>query len=82
MAKVTFTGLDFSSKFRFLNHNFRSRNAKKLIKGSNDLNYSLVSNKTLSRKIGSWFNAQGQVTSAKMREPTHIMTSPKKISKP
>ena len=40
-------------KFVFLSHNFRSKNAKKLIKGSNDLNYSLVSSKTLSQKIGS-----------------------------
>jgi len=31
----------------------RSRNAKKPIMGFNDLNYSLVSNKTLSQKIGS-----------------------------
>jgi len=30
-----------------------SRIAKKLIMGFNDFNYSLVSNKTLNKKIGS-----------------------------
>jgi len=50
--------------------------------GSNDLNYSLVSNKTLSKKLGHWFDAQGLMTSDKMREPTPIMTSPTKKPKP
>jgi len=45
--------LIFLSKFGFLSHNFRSRNAKNLIKGSNDLYYSLVSNETLNQKIVS-----------------------------
>jgi len=69
-------------QFGFQSHNFRSRNAKKAIMGSNDLNYSLVSNKTLSKKLGHWFDAQGLMTSDKMREPTPIMTSPTKKPKP
>jgi len=52
-------------KFGFLSLNFRSRNAKKLIKGPNDLNYSLVSNKTLNQKFGSLGCTQGTTTSAK-----------------
>jgi len=73
---------DFSSKFRFQSHNFRSRNGKKPIIGSNDLNYSLVSNKTLGQKLGNWFDAQGPMTSDKMRVPTPIMTSPTRKPKP
>jgi len=45
-TRLPFAQLDFSSKFGFYSHNFRSRNAKKPIKGSNDLKYSLVSSKT------------------------------------
>ena len=49
---------------------------------SNDLNYSLVSNETLVKKLGHWFDTQGPMTLAKMREPTLIMTSPKRKPKP
>ena len=53
--KLPFARLHFSLKWGFYSRtiNFRSRNAKKSIMGSNDLNYSLVSNKTLSQKIRS-----------------------------
>jgi len=37
----------------FLGHNFWTRNARKLIKGSTDSVYRLESNKNLSQKIGS-----------------------------
>jgi len=77
-----FVGSDFLLKFWFWSHNFRSRNANEPIKGSNDMNYSLVSNKTLSQKTGHWFDSQGLMTSTKMCEPTPIMTSPTKKTKP
>jgi len=35
----------------FLGHNFWTRNARKLIKGLKDSDYSLVSNKNLNKKI-------------------------------
>ena len=35
-----------------MSHNFRSKESKKSIMGSNDLNYGQVSNKTLSQKMG------------------------------
>ena len=64
-----------------MSHNFRSRNAKKPIKGYNDLNYSLVPVKLWVKKLGHWFDAQGPITSAKMCETTPIMTSPTKKTK-
>jgi len=80
MFKVAFWWTWF---FINLGHNFRSRNAKKPIKGSIDLNYSLVCNETFeSKTLGYWFDAQGPMTSAKMREPTPVMTSLRKKSKP
>jgi len=44
--------------------------------GSNDLNYSLVSNKTLSQKIGSFVWLTGPGGLGKIHEPTPIMSSP------
>jgi len=52
MAKVVFAGLDFSAKLGYLSYNFGSRNARKPIKGSEDSNYTLISNTTLDKKIG------------------------------
>jgi len=46
--KLPFVGLDILSKFRFLSHNFRSRNARKLIKAFKDSKDSLVSDKNLN----------------------------------
>jgi len=50
--------------------------------GSSDLNYSLVSNKTLSQKLGHWFGVQGPMTSDEMHEHIPIMTSPTRKPKP
>jgi len=61
---LPFSRLDFLPNFGFLCLKFRSRNAKKLINGSNDLNYRLVSNKTLNLKLAHWV-AKGMMTSAK-----------------
>ena len=36
----------------------------------------------LNQKLGNWFDAQGLITSNKMREPTPIMTSPTKRQNP
>jgi len=49
-----------------LDHNIRTRNARKLIKSSKDLNSSLVSNENFSETL--WPNgwALGQATWAKM----------------
>jgi len=49
-----------------LDHNFRTKNARKLIKGSKDLNSILVSNKNFSKIL--WLSgwALGQATWAKM----------------
>ena len=49
-----------------LDHNFWTRNARKLIKGSKDSVLSLVSNKNFSEILWSSVWALGQVTWAKM----------------
>jgi len=55
-------------------HNFRTRNATKLIKGSKDLDSSLVSNENFS----GW--APGQVTWAKMAQKLlHLWRHSQKI---
>jgi len=45
--------------------NFVSRYARKPIKGSKDLNHSLVSKKNFSQKTARWVGAQRQVNLAK-----------------
>jgi len=49
-----------------LNHNFWTRNARKSIKGSKDLDSSLVSNENFSETLWPSGWALGQVTWAKM----------------
>jgi len=48
--------------FLFLGRNFQTRNARKLVKGSKNSDYSLVSSKNLSQKFTSTVSTQGQVT--------------------
>jgi len=50
----------------FLGHNFWTRNARKLMKGSKDSDSSLVSNENLSEILASSSWALGQVTWAKI----------------
>jgi len=69
---LPFVGIDFLPKFGFLSHNFGSRNAIKPNKGSKDLNYSLISNKMLSQKIGSLCWRPGQKTSTNIGKPTPL----------
>jgi len=62
MAKITFCRTWFLPKFCLFGDNFWTRNARKL----KVLYYSLVSNKYLSQKIGSWcWCPKGALTSAK-----------------
>ena len=51
-----------------LEHNFRSRNARKSIKGSKDLDSSLVSNENFSETLWPSGWALGQATWAKMTQ--------------
>jgi len=44
---------NFYLKFSFFSHNFRTRNARKLIKGSKDLDFNLVSIKNLSKILST-----------------------------
>jgi len=76
MAKVTFCRPCFFNQNLGLGHNFVSRNARKLIKGSKGSDYSLVSNKSLSQKTGSLGWRPGP-----MRKPVPLMTSPTKSPK-
>jgi len=63
----------------FLGNNFRTRNDRKLIKGSKDLDSSLVSNKNLIQKIpsSSWGPGPNSL-SQNGQKPTLLMTSPTK----
>jgi len=66
-----------------LDNNFWTRNARKLIKGSKDLDSSLVSNKKFSEILwpGGW--TLGQVTWAKMTQrPLHLWRHSQKIRNP
>jgi len=62
----------------FFVYNFETRNARKSIKGSKDLYYSLVSNKTLSHEIGSLIDD----VIKQIAKHTPLMTSSTKNPKP
>jgi len=64
---------------KFFGHNFRTRNARKSIKGSKDSYYSLESNKTLSYNSGS---LDRPMTSSDTAKHTPPMTSSTKNPKP
>jgi len=65
-----------------LNHNFWSSNARKSIKGSKDLDSSLVSNENFSETLWPSSSALGQATWAKMTpklltcDATHKKSAP------
>jgi len=64
-------------------HNFRTRNATKLIKGSKDLDSSLVSNENFSEILWPSGWDPGQVTWAKMAQNLlHLWCHSQKIYKP
>jgi len=50
--RLVFEGAEILTIFWFLGHDFGSRYARKPIKGSEDSDDSLVSNKILSQKLG------------------------------
>jgi len=82
MAKVTFCKTWFLSKFKFFCHNFWTRNARWLIKGSKYLYYSVVSNKNVESK--NWFLAlvpRAQWPQLKRPNPTLLVMSPTKSQK-
>ena len=63
----------------FLSHNFGSRYASKLIKGSKDTDHSLVSKKNLSQKMDHWVGTQGLVKLAKnVKTSSHYNITPRK----
>jgi len=55
----------FSPKLCFFSRNVSTRNVRKLIKGSQDSDYGLDSNKNLSQKWALAVGAQGTMVSAK-----------------
>jgi len=59
-----------------------TRNARKLIKGSEDSDFSLASNKNLSEILPSSIYAQGQVTCAKMAKNRHLRCHLQKLWNP
>jgi len=63
----------------FFGHNVETRKLKKLIKGSKDLDYYLVSNINLSQKIpySSWCPRPGNLSQNGIK-PTPLMASPMK----
>jgi len=69
-------------KFWLFCHNFRTRNVRKLIKGSKDSGFSQVSNTILSQMIPSsdWHPAPGNLGQNGLK-PTPLMTSPTKNPK-
>jgi len=69
----------FLLKIGFLSHNFGFRYAEKPIKGSEDVDFRLVS-KNMSQK--SLVGAHGQIKSAKYLKTPPLVTSPTKNSKP
>jgi len=66
----------------FLGRNFGTRNVRKPIKGSKDLDYSLVSNKNLSQKVatGSWCPGPVNLSQNGLK-PTPLMPLPTKKKK-
>jgi len=54
-----FVGVEFSTNFWFLGHNFDSRDPRTSTKGSKDSDDSLGLRKTLSQKIARWVGVQG-----------------------
>jgi len=68
-------------EFIFLGHNFWNTKARKAIKGSDDIDSSLVSNKNLSQKILSsgWCPELSKMGQNGLK-PTSIVTSPTKNS--
>jgi len=60
---------------RFFGHNLRTRNARKSIKTSKDLYYSLVSNKSRVKKWLVGLASRAWSRNPNMHKPTHIMTS-------
>jgi len=64
-----------------MSHNFRSRYARKSIKGSIHPDFDLVFNKTLSSKIAHWVGAQGQAKMAKItqKQPCGVPTGKAQI---
>jgi len=66
-----------------LDHNLRTRNARKSIKGSKDLDWSLVSNEDFSEILWPSGWALGQVTWAKMvQKLLHLWHHSLKIHNP
>jgi len=66
-----------------LEHNFRTRNARKSIKGSKDSDSSLVSNENFSETLSSSGLALGQATWAKMTlKLLHLWRHSQKIYNP
>jgi len=68
------------SKTGFLSHNFGSRYTSKSVKGSKDVDHSLVPKKTLSQKMAHWVGAQGLAKLAKNAKtsPHYDVTQRKK----
>jgi len=62
---LAFVGAEFAKNICFLGHNFKSRCARKSIKGSKDSDDVLNRKKSLSQKMARWVGTQGQVNSAK-----------------
>ena len=78
---------DNFTNFLFLSHNFGSRYARKPLKGSKDLEYTLDSKTTLGQKMAYWVGAQGQVKLVKktqnhphLRRHSHITPNAKRKS--
>jgi len=66
-----------------LDHNFWTRNARKLIKGSKDLDSSLVSNENISEILWPSGWAVGQATWAKMAQKLlHLWRHSQKTNNP
>ena len=77
--RVTFEG----AKFCFMSHNFRSRCARKSIKGSIDADFDLVSTKLWVQKMAHWDGAQDQEKMTKITQKhPYLWRSPKKSSNP
>jgi len=73
----------FFTNFWLLGYQFRSRYARKPIKGSKDSDDNLVSKKTLSQKIGSllWRPGSGKVGQKDEKAPL-LVTTPNENPKP
>ena len=61
-----------------MSHNFRSRYARKSIKGSIDADFDVVFNKTLSPKMAHWDGAEGQAKMAKTQKHPSCDVRPRK----